>query len=181
MEAHHSRDPLRLSRLIPHVGRLMQDQPETRLIKTSGADADRGRRRGEPLRHLGVHIHYSTRLSVVDFDVRACRPSEATAVLELWEQTRSEHASMPDRLDDVQRLLSHDAGSLLVAGADSAILGALIAASDGWRGNLTGEDPREELAFQNQLADYAQVLRQQGGGVTKTWKPGAPPDQWAKP
>lgn len=30
-----------------------------------------------------------------------------------------------------------------------------------------GQDPRDELAFQNQLADYAQVLRQQGGGVTK--------------
>jgi ribosomal protein S18 acetylase RimI-like enzyme len=43
---------------------------------------------------------------------------------------------MPDRLDDVQRLLSHDVGSLLVADADGAILGALIAASDGWRGNM---------------------------------------------
>ncbi len=43
---------------------------------------------------------------------------------------------MPDHLDDVQRLLSHDAGSLLVADADGAIVGALIAASDGWRGNM---------------------------------------------
>lgn len=43
---------------------------------------------------------------------------------------------MPDRLDDVQRLLSRDAGSLLVADADGAILGAVIAASDGWRGNM---------------------------------------------
>jgi ribosomal protein S18 acetylase RimI-like enzyme len=57
-------------------------------------------------------------------------------VLDLWEQTRSGHATMPDHLDDVQRLLSHDAGSLLVADADSAIVGALIAASDGWRGNM---------------------------------------------
>ena len=57
-------------------------------------------------------------------------------MLELWEQTRSEHASMPDCLDDVRRLLSHDAGSLLVADAEGAILGALIAASDGWRGNM---------------------------------------------
>jgi ornithine carbamoyltransferase len=31
----------------------------------------------------------------------------------------------------------------------------------------------------DQLADYAQVLRQQGGGVTKAWKPGAPPAEWA--
>jgi hypothetical protein len=50
-----------------------------------------------------------------------------------------------------------------------------------WRADLddAGIDPREELAFQNQLADYAQVLRQQGGGVTKAWKPGAPPAEWA--
>jgi ribosomal protein S18 acetylase RimI-like enzyme len=81
-------------------------------------------------------IDYGLRLSALDFDVRACRPSEASAVLELWERTRSEHASMPDGLDDVQRLLSHDAGSLLVADADGAIVGALIAASDGWRGNM---------------------------------------------
>jgi ribosomal protein S18 acetylase RimI-like enzyme len=43
---------------------------------------------------------------------------------------------MSDSLDDVQRLLSRDAGSLLVADADGAIIGALIAASDGWRGSM---------------------------------------------
>jgi ribosomal protein S18 acetylase RimI-like enzyme len=59
-----------------------------------------------------------------------------SAVLELWEQTRSEHATTSDRLDDVRRLLSKDAGSLLVADAEDTILGALIATSDGWRGNL---------------------------------------------
>jgi ribosomal protein S18 acetylase RimI-like enzyme len=75
-------------------------------------------------------------LTALDFDVRACRPSEASIVLELWEQTRSEHASVPDSLGDVQRLLSHDAGSLLVADAGGAILGALIAGSDGWRGSM---------------------------------------------
>jgi hypothetical protein len=50
-----------------------------------------------------------------------------------------------------------------------------------WRGEIddAGEDPREELAFHRQLADYAGVLRQQGGGVMKAWTPGAPPDDWA--
>jgi ribosomal protein S18 acetylase RimI-like enzyme len=43
---------------------------------------------------------------------------------------------MPDRVDDVRRLLSHDPGSLLVADVEGAILGALIAGSDGWRGNM---------------------------------------------
>lgn len=51
-----------------------------------------------------------------------------------------------------------------------------------WRAEIddAGQDPREELAFQNQLADYAHILRQGGGGVTKAWKPGAPPDAWAR-
>jgi hypothetical protein len=51
-----------------------------------------------------------------------------------------------------------------------------------WRSELddAGVDPREELAFHAQLADYAQTLRQEGGGVTKAWKPGAPPDEWTR-
>lgn len=51
-----------------------------------------------------------------------------------------------------------------------------------WRAELddTGQDPREELAFQNQLADYSNILRQQSGGVTKAWQPGAPPEAWAE-
>ncbi len=36
----------------------------------------------------------------------------------------------------MRRLLLEEAGSLLVAEADGAILGALIAAWDGWRGNM---------------------------------------------
>jgi hypothetical protein len=60
--------------------------------------------------------------------------------------------------------------------AHTEVLCALAA----WRAEIddAGEDPREELAFQTHLADYAQVLRQQGGGVAKAWNPGAPPDEW---
>jgi hypothetical protein len=49
-----------------------------------------------------------------------------------------------------------------------------------WRGEIddAGENPREELAFHRELADYARTLRQQGGGVAKAWRPGAPPPEW---
>jgi hypothetical protein len=49
-----------------------------------------------------------------------------------------------------------------------------------WRAELdeSAHDPRKEIAFQHQLVDYAQLLRQQGGGVTKAWKPSPPPPQW---
>jgi hypothetical protein len=50
-----------------------------------------------------------------------------------------------------------------------------------WRSELddAGLDPREELAFQGQLDVFADKLRRQGGGVTKAWMPGAPPDEWS--
>jgi ribosomal protein S18 acetylase RimI-like enzyme len=91
------------------------------------------RRRAWPARPA---IGYVPRLTDLDFVVRACRPQEALAILELWQQARSEHATTPDRLEDVQRLLVETPGSLFVADSDGAILGALIAAWDGWRGNM---------------------------------------------
>jgi hypothetical protein len=46
-----------------------------------------------------------------------------------------------------------------------------------WRSELddAGVDPRDELAFQTQLNNYTHTLQREGGGVTKTWTPGAPP------
>jgi ribosomal protein S18 acetylase RimI-like enzyme len=56
--------------------------------------------------------------------------------LALWAQARSEHASTPDCVDDVERLVADSPAALLVAERDGAIVGALIAAWDGWRGNM---------------------------------------------
>lgn len=58
------------------------------------------------------------------------------AVLDLWAQARSGHASTPDRPDDVERLLVDSPAALLVAEREGEIVGALIAAWDGWRGNM---------------------------------------------
>lgn len=68
--------------------------------------------------------------------MRRCQPDDAPAVLELWEQARSEHASVADRLEDVERLMGESPAALLVAEREGEILGALIAAWDGWRGNM---------------------------------------------
>jgi ribosomal protein S18 acetylase RimI-like enzyme len=68
--------------------------------------------------------------------VRRCRPQEAPIVLRLWQGARSEHASTADRLEDVERLIANSPAALLVAERDEEILGALIAAWDGWRGNM---------------------------------------------
>jgi ribosomal protein S18 acetylase RimI-like enzyme len=80
--------------------------------------------------------------------VRRCLLQDAPAVLELWEQAASEHASTTDHLEDVERLISDSPAALLVAERDGEIVGTLIAAWDGWRGNMyrlaVGEGHRRE-------------------------------------
>ncbi len=68
--------------------------------------------------------------------MRRCRESDLPVVLDLWAQARSDHASTVDRLDDVERLVAESPAALLVAERDEEIVGALIAAWDGWRGNM---------------------------------------------
>jgi ribosomal protein S18 acetylase RimI-like enzyme len=68
--------------------------------------------------------------------LRAARPQDISAVLALWEQARSEQARTPDRRVNVERLIAECAGSLLLAEVDGEVVGALIAAWDGWRGNM---------------------------------------------
>jgi ribosomal protein S18 acetylase RimI-like enzyme len=89
-------------------------------------------------------VGYGYRLTDRDLSVRAGRVQDASAVLELWQQARSAHASTDDRLEDVERLLSKAPGSVLVAEEDRALLGVLIAAWDGWRGNMYRLAVREE-------------------------------------
>jgi hypothetical protein len=89
---------------------------------------------------------------------------------EMWSAVVALHGRYPRHLQDVQTGWWEDE-------SETETLCALAV----WRAEIdeAGEDPREELGFQHQLADYAQVLRQQGGGVEKTWQPGPPPDGWA--
>jgi len=58
------------------------------------------------------------------------------AVLELWAGARSGHASTTDRAWEVERLVEGAPAALLVAELDAEVVGALIAAWDGWRGNM---------------------------------------------
>lgn len=62
---------------------------------------------------------------------------------------------------------------------DPAQLETLCALAS-WRAQLdtAGQDPREELTFHDRLADYAQTLKAEAGGIAATWAPGAPPAEW---
>ncbi len=69
--------------------------------------------------------------------VRPCLPEDAPAVLALWELARSQHATTSDRAEDIERLIAGTPSALLVAeNGDGEIVGVLIAAWDGWRGNM---------------------------------------------
>lgn len=67
------------------------------------------------------------------------RPAEAAdipGVLALWEEARATEASLPDTPDSVLTLLDQSPDALLVADLDGEVVGAVIAAWDGWRGNI---------------------------------------------
>jgi hypothetical protein len=88
---------------------------------------------------------------------------------EMWGAIVALHGRYPRHLEHLKDGWWNDEATI-------EMLGALAA----WRSEIdgSGRDPREELAFHHQLADYAHVLRQQGGGVRQTWVPGAPPPEW---
>jgi ribosomal protein S18 acetylase RimI-like enzyme len=69
--------------------------------------------------------------------IRSCAWSDVPRVLDLWARARSDHASTPDDPADIEGLLRADSpAALLVAEREGELVGALIAAWDGWRGNM---------------------------------------------
>ncbi|HEY7255932.1 MAG TPA: GNAT family N-acetyltransferase [Solirubrobacterales bacterium] len=75
-------------------------------------------------------------MSAAEVTIRRAGVRDVPAVLALWDEARSGHASRPDRVEDLEPLVVDSPAALLVAERDGAIVGALIAAWDGWRGNL---------------------------------------------
>src|SRR4051794_11049530 len=68
--------------------------------------------------------------------IREATAADIDPVLALWARARSGNASTPDTPEGIERLLATDPHALLVAEHDGAIVGALIAAWDGWRGGM---------------------------------------------
>jgi len=73
---------------------------------------------------------------VHDVDVRSARRGDIGEVLALWRAARSAQAATLDDAESVTRLIEHDADALLVAECDGHLVGVLVAAWDGWRGNM---------------------------------------------
>jgi ribosomal protein S18 acetylase RimI-like enzyme len=73
---------------------------------------------------------------VAEIVVRPCRSGEIAAVLALWDACRSAHAETADTPERVAALLAAAPDALLIAELDGALVGAVIGAWDGWRGNF---------------------------------------------
>jgi ribosomal protein S18 acetylase RimI-like enzyme len=82
-----------------------------------------------------VCVRHNARLNE-NLTIRAACGADVPSVLALWALARSSHATTPDRPDDVQRLVTEQPGALQIAEIENALVGVLIAAWDGWRGNL---------------------------------------------
>ena len=75
-------------------------------------------------------------MSADDITIRTATAADVDAVLGLWGVARTEHAVTEDRPEALRRLIDTDPLALLVAELDGALVGAVIAAWDGWRGNI---------------------------------------------
>ena len=84
-------------------------------------------------------------MDVEAITIRPGRADDVPAVLALWALARSALAVTPDRAEDLVRLVAERPGWLLVAEAQEQLVGTLIAAWDGWRGNMyrLAVDPRQ--------------------------------------
>jgi GNAT superfamily N-acetyltransferase len=102
----------------------------------SRLDCDAERSARETARRRERPPHYHRRLTAEPTAIRACRTEDVPLVLGLWEQARSEHATTPDRPEDLERLVLRSPEALLLAESNRKVAGVLIAAWDGWRGNL---------------------------------------------
>jgi ribosomal protein S18 acetylase RimI-like enzyme len=75
------------------------------------------------------------RLARMEALIRQCRPEELTAVLDLFREAGGPTGGT-DSSEALATLVEHDAGALLVAEVSGQVVGSLVAAWDGWRGNL---------------------------------------------
>jgi ribosomal protein S18 acetylase RimI-like enzyme len=70
---------------------------------------------------------------VDDLTIRTATPADAEAVLALWRAADA----VPSATDDAESVRgAAELGILLVACAGDRIVGSLVAAFDGWRGNM---------------------------------------------
>jgi ribosomal protein S18 acetylase RimI-like enzyme len=69
------------------------------------------------------------------FSIRPCRADECEQVLDIWRRSDA-LPTVTDDLVSIRRVVSEGPATLLVAEADGAMVGTIIAGWDGWRGTI---------------------------------------------
>lgn len=70
-----------------------------------------------------------------EISIRPATTADVSDVLDLWSQAEAQ-PSATDDVAGVDALIARDGHALLIAEGPSGMVGTLIAAFDGWRGNL---------------------------------------------
>ena len=68
-------------------------------------------------------------------NIREATPDDVDALLDLWRRADAA-PSVTDTPDDVARAISVPSSAVLLAVDENALIGSVIAAFDGWRGNF---------------------------------------------
>ena len=76
-----------------------------------------------------------TETAAGSLSIRACRPEDIEGVLELWRQADAT-PGVTDTADDLRRAVADSPAHVLVADVERRLVGSIIGAFDGWRGNI---------------------------------------------
>jgi len=88
-------------------------------------------------------------------NIRDATASDIDALLDLWRRAGAA-PSVTDTVHDVARVVASPAASVLVAVDGGTVIGSVIAAFDGWRGNfyrLAVDPARRRSGIARQLVD----------------------------
>jgi ribosomal protein S18 acetylase RimI-like enzyme len=100
-----------------------------------------------------------------NLSIRACRLEDIEGVLELWRQADAT-PGVTDNAADLKRAVADSPAHVFVAEAGARLIGSIIGAFDGWRGNIyrlaVHPDFRRHGVARALVAEIQKKLAEQG-------------------